>query len=496
MKTTRRDFVPTMMAPGLAGSGAMARAETSPDSREKEEEKAFTHRLAFPPWMNDVRLEALPFSPWPAPEFDDLTVESILRNLELAAASGFTHYDIYGLFVTWSWPPEVEKTVDSERAQRVNKILQAARRLGLQVVYGLGIYSWGYDEIIQKDPEVRGDSDHAMCACSERSWYWQQRVIDYVAQWEIDGFHLESADLGRCSCAKCMERWPVQSTYHNNITSRTAQYIRERYPDKYLAATLISWTGWNQGLDEQGRSDVIELSRHVDCVFDQGHHATYVKDEWRADFIRQMHCDYGTSGGLWVYPPYRWNRLNWFVPYPQTTGTHIQKLFADGGRGVMYYQGPVNNPSVEINIAFGGRLMLDPSRSVEEVLSGVLEDLYQPKTPAALERLTQAILAAEEGHFGNFNYAPDGIHLENLPAYPGPGELHLAFPSAGVSGKSVHLREPFLTDEGRKAYEAALQAAIREVYAIGRDFAATEKIKRLQVSMTNTMTMLLNIMNL
>lgn len=64
-----------------------------------------------------------------------------------------------------------------------------------------------------------------------------------------------------------------------------------------------------------------------------------------------------------------------------------------------------------------------------------------------------------------------------------------------MSGKSVHLREPFLTDAGRKAYEAVLQAAIREVYAIGPDFAADEKIRRLQISMTNSMTMLLNTMS-
>ena len=196
-----------------------------------------------------------------------------------------------------------------------------------------------------------------------------------------------------------------------------------------------------------------------------------------------------------MYPPYRWNRLNWFVPYPKTTGTHLKRLFADGGRGVMYYQGPVNNPGVEINIAFGGHLMLDPSRSVEDVLSGVLEGIYQPRCPAALERLTRTILQAEEGYFGNFNYAPDGIHLVNLPAYPGPGELHLAFPGAGAAAKAVHLREPFLTGAGRQAYETVLQDSIREVYAIGPSFAATEKIKRLQISMTNSMTMLLNIMD-
>jgi hypothetical protein len=50
-------------------------------------------------------------------------------------------------------------------------------------------------------------------------------------------------------------------------------------------------------------------------------------------------------------------------------------------------------------------------------------------------------------------------------------------------------------EAGCKAYEAVLQAAIREVHAIGPDCAADEKIRRLQISMTNSMTMLLNTMS-
>ena len=43
----------------------------------------------------------------------------------------------------------------------------------------------------------------------------------------------------------------------------------------------------------------------------------------------------------------------------------IGQLFAQGGRGVMFYQGPITNPGVEVNVAVGGRLMCNVGRSIE-----------------------------------------------------------------------------------------------------------------------------------
>jgi hypothetical protein len=128
---------------------------------------------------------------------------------------------------------------------------------------------------------------------------------------------------------------------------------------------------------------LFEFSKSVDCIFDQGHRQPYVPAENRREFIQNLHCAYGTSGGVWVYPPQRWDRLRWFLPYPTHTGTHIRELYGDGGRGLMFYQGPVRNPSTEINIAVGGRIMLDTEREVEDVLSEVVESLYRPRNTAA-----------------------------------------------------------------------------------------------------------------
>jgi hypothetical protein len=154
----------------------------------------------------------------------------------------------------------------------------------------------------------------------------------------------------------------------------------------------------------------------VDSILDQGHHGQYIKQAERKAFIERLHCKFGTSGGFWVYPPFRCHRQRWFLPYTQKTGAHIKQLYADGGRTTLYYQGPITNPGVEVNIAFGGKIMSDTSRRVEDVLAEVLEELYQPKTPAALAKLVETFQLAENGYFSNMDYGADGIHLKALPA--------------------------------------------------------------------------------
>jgi hypothetical protein len=70
-------------------------------------------------------------------------------------------------------------------------------------------------------------------------------------------------------------------------------------------------------------------------------------------------------------------------------GEAIKKQFTQGVRGCMHYQGPVINPGVEINIAFGGRILSDSSRSVEDVLDEVIDTLYRPRDAAARRALCE-----------------------------------------------------------------------------------------------------------
>ena len=53
---------------------------------------------------------------------------------------------------------------------------------------------------------------------------------------------------------------------------------------------------------------------------DQGWNGTFIAEAERPGFIKKLHCDYGTSGGLWVYHCGRWDRLSYFLPYPEAIG--------------------------------------------------------------------------------------------------------------------------------------------------------------------------------
>lgn len=489
----RREFIASsaVLVPGLMAANAIA--EAGPKTRGGA--GAFADRIAFGPWMNDTRMEPAPFSGWPADAFDDVTVDSIIETLELNQAYGYNIYDIFGLFSTWGWPVDIESAATPERSARVREVIKAAHARDMKIICGMGVYSWGFDEIIKAHPEVTGQNqaypnEHVMCASKEASWEWQRKLIDFMLKWDMDGFHLEAADLGRCTCPDCMAKWPRNPDYFCEISARAARYIREQRKDAYLLVTTISWADWNTGFTASDLDALVALSNDVDCIFDQGHHGLYVNPPARKPFIERLKCRFGTSGGLWVYPTYTWDRLQWFLPYPRQTGQHMKALYDDGGRGVMYYQGPPNNPGVEINIAFGGEFMCHPERSVEENLEIVLERLYQPKTPEALTRLGKLVLAAEDAYFNNMDWDPEHRYLNENKLFPGPGELHLSRPITGLYGTPDFLLEPQMTFTGRMAYNAALEAVLKEAYEIAPQFKAQEKITRLQTSILNTLMML------
>ncbi|MEI7937015.1 MAG: hypothetical protein WCK27_10020 [Verrucomicrobiota bacterium] len=486
MNINRRDFVKTASAAGLGLLARNALSETNPASKTPLIGKqAITDRMAFGAWINDVRTEPLPFGSWPPVILDDIAEQSIIRTMDLQAKSGYNMFDMFGLFAAWGWPVDIVSAVDKDRDARVRRIMRAAHDRGIKVVYGLGVYSWGFDKIIEADPAVKGPNPHAMCASKEESWQWQKKIIDFILRYDFDGYHLEASDLGRCTCDACMKKWPVQATYYNGITARCADYIRKQAPDKYIAAITISWADWNTGFTEEDKTNLVELSSKVDSILDQGHHGQYIKQAERKAFIERLHCKFGTSGGFWVYPPFRCHRQRWFLPYTQKTGAHIKQLYADGGRATLYYQGPITNPGVEVNIAFGGKIMSDTSRRVEDVLAEVLEELYQPKSPVALAKLVETFQLAENGYFSNMDYDADGVHLKALPAYPGPGELHIGFGiglAGGTSAVPVYLLEPNLIDKGRAAYAKALEACLKNVCDIEDQFAAAQRIQRLKSS--------------
>lgn len=118
-----------------------------------------------------MRNEALPRENWPCKILDDSTEKRIIECLELGRQAGFNQLDVFGLFATDSYRVDIMSAfADKQRKTRVNRILKAARERGIQNIFGLGVYRWGFDDIIKSDPSVRGPNLHAMCGSAPESF--------------------------------------------------------------------------------------------------------------------------------------------------------------------------------------------------------------------------------------------------------------------------------------------------------------------------------------
>jgi hypothetical protein len=478
----RREFI---------GVAAAVSGVTRAAAQSNASGRAYQYRLAFDVWINDVRNESMPLENWPYGGLDDKTVDGLIRALDAQSQAGYTAIDLAGLLSTYSWPVDIKSAATRERTGRVNRIIRAAHERNVKVIcFPAGVMSWGYDDIIAQNPVLRTDNKHLMNPLQEESWEWQNKVFDFmIDNFDIDGIHLESADQGRCKTPECMERWPNDVAYHTYVTGRTAQYLRKKKPGLIVIAILQGFSQWGRDMSEDEKSMLVELSRSVDCMFDQGHGGTYIPPNARREFIRKLHCAYGTSGGLWVYPPQRWDRSRWFLPYTTRTGAHISQLYDDGGRALLFYQGPVLNPSTEINIAFGGRLMSDTSKPLPDVLAEVLQPMYKPRNTAAHRKLVEVFQKAENIYFDQW----DMERLRAARKIGGPGELHLTSLFGASPNQADYLIEPYLTSEGRYAYKQGLLSVYRDISGIENDLDDGGRVARIKKGIESALADINNI---
>jgi hypothetical protein len=429
-------------------------------------ESAYRYRIAFGAWINDMRRRPLPLENWPAPQFDDETVESAIAAMDVQAAAGFNYLDVWGLFATYGWPPDITSALDDNRRRRLHRLQEAARERNIRLSLGLGTYSWGYDRIIAADPAVCGRNPdgtlhaHAMCDASPKSFEYVKRIIDFtLGQFDFGAVHLESCDLGCCWCPRCAGKDGVVA-YNVRINAKTADYIKQKWPDKTVYVITINWVPAGKQFSDAELARVVELSKHVDCVFDQGHTGYQVPEAKRRAFIAGLHCAYGTSGRLWLYPDTRWDRASYFLPYPKRASEALAEQFRDGVRGCLYYQGPVNNAGQELMIAVGGRVLSDTRRKGAEVLDEVLESLYRPRDAEAARRLGRMVELAEESYFSQWSEEL----FRKLWGVGKPGEFKLDQGLFGTSpGPATYLKEPCLDAKGRKEYRKGLAAILAEL---------------------------------
>ena len=489
MEVNRRTFIGISSAAGL---GSLVGSPSASASAVAETEReGYRYRVAFDAWINDVRNEGMTLDNWPYGILDDQTVDGIVKALDVQSQAGYNVVDLLGLWTTYAWPVDIEHVVDKNQQRRINQILKAAHERKVKVIcFPSGILNWGFDKILQAHPELGTDNKHEMNPFKEESWKWQYRVFDYVANnYDIDGFHLEAADQGRCSTRECMEKWPDNVAYYCDVTGRVADYLRQKHRSMLLVTTVQGFGSWGKGFNAEQVGHIIDLSKKVDCLFDQGHRGTYVPQSGWEEFIPKLHCAYGTSGGIWVYPPQRWDRTRWFLPYVRRTGEHMRELYQAGGRGVMYYQGPVDNPGTEVNMDFGGRMMTHVGKSVDDVLGETLEHLYRPKSSSALHRLIAIYQRAEDAYFEQWNQQ----RIEEAQKAPPPGELHLTNLFGASPGASAYLMEPLLDTQGRLKYKQGLVSVFKELSMVEDEFRDDGRIVRMKKGISEALVDINNI---
>jgi hypothetical protein len=496
MEIGRREFLGISSAAGIGS--LLGSSSSSGNASAEAKGEQYRYRIAFDVWINDEREEAMTLENWPYGVLDDKTVDGIVRALDVQSSAGYNIVDLCGLWTTYGWPVDVGQVVDKERERRIHQIVKAAHDRNIKVIcFPSGILNWGFDQILRANPSLGTDNKHEMNPLKEESWQWLYRVFDHAADnYDIDGFHLEAADQGRCKTAECMEKWPDSVAYYSYVTGKLADYLSQKYPKKLRIATIQGFSSWGKGFTPEQMEHVVDLSKRVDCLVDQGHRGTYIPaKDWKS-FISQLHCAYGTSGGIWVYPPQRWERTRWFLPYSQRTAKHMKELYQAGGQGIMYYQGPVNNPSTEVNMAFGGGMMTAIGRPAGEVLQDTLEHLYRPRSSVFLRALVSIFERAESAYFDQW---VEGAMQEpdqadgSMQARPAPGELHLTNLFGASPGAAQYLMEPYLNETGRLRYKQGLISVYKDLLTIEDGFDDRGRIPRIKQGISETLVDLNNI---
>ena len=369
---------------------------------EKQKKEYFDYRAILGCWTNDI--SSVPRAGhWPSREFDEGLERDFIEFFDMMQDVGYNSAVFAGFFVTRNWEVNYSDSISPERKEKVTRIIGEAHKRGIKMLYGMGLYSWGFDKIIKERPEVRGSNPHAMCASKEASHAKMAELIDYLlTEFPFDGFHFESGDQGRCECDECKNIPDLD--YHIDLNKRMGQHAHSKWPDKiievYTPPTNKSREDWLAWADASRYFSFI-----IDANMKQGQQD--VADQFgctsRREIISALQCAYGTRSATWIYPPQRWDRLRWFLPIIDRRALHYRGLADDGARAVMVSGAPIENPGEEATLRASGKLLQDPFRDVRSILIETAEEMFEPKTKTAAEELADIFWHAEKAYFANAN---------------------------------------------------------------------------------------------
>ena len=398
-------------------------------------------------WITDLATRADANAAWPSLRIDDALLEDYRRTFALMARLGFNEVTIWGFYVSRNWPLDVAGSVSPTRGAMVEKILASARQHGIRVYSGLGVYSWGFEEIIRAHPRLSRGNPRAMCASEPEAWEWMRKVIDFVyGRFPIDGVSMQSADQGRCECSQCKRYSDVE--YHALLAVRVSEYIRGRWPKKTIAVN-----SWGMCFQDRAALPALErIGRAVDYLIDVHDTSRAAGPAYRRELIRALPCAFGTIGGPQVEPPQHWDRERWFLPTAKRGGEHLAALWQDGGRVCEYFFHILANPGDEISLWVAGKTLADPGTPWQRHLRSTVDELYGIRRAATADALCHLVVKAEDAYFDQVRPVASGtISMEPLEGdRPGPPKY--------LTGR--------MDARGRAAYRARLEtigAALRKL---------------------------------
>jgi hypothetical protein len=414
-------------------------------------------------WITDVGSRPS-YGVWPAMRLDDRMLADYESAFALQSRLGLDHIIIWGIFVSRDWPIDLARAVSPARMRAARQLIEAAHRHGVKVLAGLGVYSWGFEEIIRAHPGLSGGNPRALCPSNPESWRWQQMVTDWLFESsEVDGVSMQSADQGRCPCEKCARWGPVE--YHARLNAQVATYIKERWPGR-----LVSANTWPTSIqDPADLPHVLEFAQGSDFVIDVFSTASHGAPDYRARLVAalaEIGVAYGTNGGACVRPPQHWQHLRWFIPTLRVAAEHVARLHADGGRAAEIFCRTPDNPSDEVSFRVHCALLGDPERPLEPLVADVIADLYNPRTAFVRDALADLFVRAERAFFERWQPPRLGapIYLERL-SIDRPGEptyLTQQMSSDGLHGYERDL-EALRDEVDRLMPEVGDQARLRRV---------------------------------
>lgn len=366
-------------------------------SYSQVKKEGFLHK-GYLGWMIDISRSAHLGVQWPSVVIDQDLINDYKETLDFLQRDEMNEITVWGLFTNSNWEPEVEKTIDAEREIKVKEIISDAHQKGIKILCGLGVYSWGYNKIIKEHAEVKCPcNENVMDLSKPESWEWQKKVLDYLMDnFEFDGFSIQSADLGRCTCGDYANLSNLE--YHALLNQKVVDYIRSKKIN-----FIIGISGWGMNLSNpKDLKSIVRMTRNVDYLIDVEETALKGGRKYRKKLIKAISpCIYGSTGTPNVEPIQALPRDQYFVPTVKRSCQRIKELYLDGGRACETYVRTRGNIGDEVTIEVITNILNNPKKDLQTALKETLKRIYQPSDEKTLQELVAIYNNAEDAYFNN-----------------------------------------------------------------------------------------------